>query len=348
MKSWLIAALMATVALTLAPAPAEAKRFGGGSSFGIKRSAPPPQRPAEAPKPPAAAQPANTPATAPGQPATAAAPAAAGGAAAAAGARSWLGPVAGLAAGIGLVALMSHLGLGEELASFVMLALLAVVVVVALRFLLRRFAGAATAQPALARAGASVGAAGAAGPAAADPWARREASPAAPVGATGPAAAAGAGSSVAAPHVQIGSALQPPLALGASEPTAPALPPGFDAEGFERIARAIFIRMQAANDAGDLDDLRQFTTPEVFAELRLQLQERGAAAQHTDVVEVHAEVIEVAEEDGRQIVSVRYHGRAIEQADAAAQPFDEVWHLVRPVDGSRAWAIAGVQQREEA
>jgi predicted lipid-binding transport protein (Tim44 family) len=347
MKSWLIAALMATVALTLAPAPAEAKRFGGGSSFGVKRTAPPPQRPAEAPKAPPSTQPANAPATSPAQPATAAAPAAAGGAAAAAGARSWLGPVAGLAAGIGLVALMSHLGLGEELASFVMLALLAVVAVVALRFLLRRFAGGATPQPALARAAAS---AGAAGP---DAWARRETPMPGPTTSAGGAAQGGSGAATAAPSVQIGSALQPPLALGeaAAEPAAPvapALPPGFDAEAFERIARAIFIRMQAANDVGDLDDLRQFTTPEVFAELRLQLQERGAAAQHTDVVEVHAEVIEVAEEDGRQIVSVRYHGRAIEQADAAAQPFDEVWHLVRPVDGSRPWAIAGVQQRAEA
>jgi predicted lipid-binding transport protein (Tim44 family) len=83
----------------------------------------------------------------------------------------------------------------------------------------------------------------------------------------------------------------------------------------------------------------------VFAELRLQLQERGTAAQHTDVVDVHAEVIDVAEEDAQQIVSVRYHGRLIEQVGEPAQPFDEVWHLVKPVDDSRAWAIAGVQQR---
>jgi len=27
-----------------------------------------------------------------------------------------------------------------------------------------------------------------------------------------------------------------------------------------------------------------------------------------------------------------------------AAPFDEVWHLVKPVDGSREWAIAGIQQ----
>ena len=151
-------------------------------------------------------------------------------------------------------------------------------------------------------------------------------------------------------------ALRPRLAVAGVEaedaaPTGAApreLPPGFDAAEFERVARAIFIRMQTAYDAGDLDDLRQFTMPEVFAELRLQLQERGDAAQHTDVAEVRAEVIEVAEDDGRQIVSVRYHGRAAEEAGAPAEPFDEVWHLARPLDGSRAWAIAGVQQRAQA
>jgi predicted lipid-binding transport protein (Tim44 family) len=33
------------------------------------------------------------------------------------------------------------------------------------------------------------------------------------------------------------------------------------------------------------------------------------------------------------------------QGDGAVTPeaFDEVWHLVKPADGSREWAIAGIQ-----
>ena len=30
---------------------------------------------------------------------------------------------------------------------------------------------------------------------------------------------------------------------------------------------------------------------------------------------------------------------------AAATDFDEVWHLVKPDDDSRPWAIAGIEQR---
>jgi predicted lipid-binding transport protein (Tim44 family) len=151
-------------------------------------------------------------------------------------------------------------------------------------------------------------------------------------------------------------ALRPqPPAFGSGAPTSAAgsaftaaapparLPADFDAAAFERIAKMIFIRLQAANDVGDLDDLRAFTTPEMFAAIKLDLQERGGAAQRTDVVRVDAEVLDVASESDRQVVSVRFHGLIREEADAAAAPFDEVWHLVKPADGSREWAIAGIQ-----
>jgi predicted lipid-binding transport protein (Tim44 family) len=126
----------------------------------------------------------------------------------------------------------------------------------------------------------------------------------------------------------------------------PHVPAGFDVAGFERIAKMIFIRMQTANDAGDLNDLRNFTTPEMFAAARLDLQDRGATAQRTDVVRVDAEVLDVASEAERQIVSVRFHGLIREEIDGVAEPFDEIWHLVKPTDGSREWAIAGIQPSE--
>jgi len=93
-----------------------------------------------------------------------------------------------------------------------------------------------------------------------------------------------------------------------------------------------------------LEDIRAFTTPEVFAEIRMQLAERGSTPQRTDVVELNAEVLEVAEENGQYIVSVRYSGLLREEVDAAPAPFDEIWHLTKPVSGARGWLIAGIQQ----
>jgi predicted lipid-binding transport protein (Tim44 family) len=154
----------------------------------------------------------------------------------------------------------------------------------------------------------------------------------------------------APPSVTIGSALTPPLAVAglAAAPTAaaPTLPANFDTEGFERLAKMLFIRLQAANDTADLNDLRNFTTPELFASLRLDLQDRGDTKQHTDVIKVDAQLIDFAQEADRQIVSVRFTGQVKEQADADATPFDEVWHVVKPQDDSRSWAIAGIQQRQ--
>lgn len=311
-KNWLLPTLFAAVfaATSLAPASADAKRLGGGGSTGMQRKLPP-RTPDATPAKPAQADPA--------VPTQAATPAAAGAATAAAAAprRSWMGPIAGLAAGLGIAALMSHLGLSEAFGNFLMLALLAVAAVFLIRWLLRRFAGG---QPGGQLAMQGAGAAGTP----AQPWS------AAPVD----------------PPLQrrdeVGATA--PMARLAPVGTAASVPTDFDAAGFERIAKMIFIRLQTANDSGDLNDLREFTTPELFASIRPELQERGAMIQRTDVLKVDAEVIDVAQEDGRQIVSVRFHGLVREESDTAASDFDELWHLVKPNDGSRNWAIAGIQQ----
>jgi predicted lipid-binding transport protein (Tim44 family) len=137
--------------------------------------------------------------------------------------------------------------------------------------------------------------------------------------------------------------------LGAPAAAAPAtlaLPADFDHEAFERIAKTIFIRMQAANDSANLDDLRQFTTPEMFAACKLDLIDRGSKPQETEVLRVDAEVLDLTREAAQHIVSVRFHGSVREERGAAPVDFDEVWHLVKPADDSRSWAIAGIQQRQ--
>ncbi|KPJ32770.1 hypothetical protein BMUNKI379_21515, partial [Burkholderia multivorans] len=89
---------------TFASLDAEAKRMGGGRSFGRQNSTvtqrqatPPAQQPMQQAAP-AQAQRAN-----PAAPAPAAQP----------NRSRWLGPIAGLAAGLGIAALLSHFGLGE-------------------------------------------------------------------------------------------------------------------------------------------------------------------------------------------------------------------------------------------
>jgi predicted lipid-binding transport protein (Tim44 family) len=122
------------------------------------------------------------------------------------------------------------------------------------------------------------------------------------------------------------------------------IPAGFDVAGFVRNAKVNFIRLQAANDAGNLDDIREFTSPEMFGEIKLSIDERKGAKQETDVVQVEAEVLDVTEEANRYIVSVHFHGLIREEPNAPAEPFAEVWHMTKPRDGSRGWVLAGIQQ----
>jgi predicted lipid-binding transport protein (Tim44 family) len=104
----------------------------------------------------------------------------------------------------------------------------------------------------------------------------------------------------------------------------------------------IFIRLQAANDACNIEDLRKFTTPELFASLRLDLQERGGVAQQTDVMQLDANLVDTAREESQWVATVRFSGLIREEASQGAQPFDELWHLVRPLTGNADWAIAGI------
>ena len=312
-KTWIIGTLALALAVTFAPDSADARRLGGGRSTGMQRNMPARTAPDAAPAKPA------TPAqqAAPHQAANPAAAAAAN-PAAAAGKRSWLGPIAGLAAGLGLAALMSHLGLGEAFANFLLLGLLVVAAIALIAFLRRRMAG-----PALATAGAgSPGAAAGrtAWPAPAAPQAVQRVEPSL----AQPAAAAGAAAAMPDGRVFVSAA--------------------FDHESFERIARAIFIRMQTAHDSANLDDLRQFTTPEMFASIKLDLLERGSQAQTTDVKRIDATVLDVAEEPGHQIVSVRYRGEVVEAVGEAPVAVNEVWHLVHARSGDDAWRIAGIEQ----
>lgn len=308
---------VASVAVAVAPMDADAKRLGGGRPAGMQRQMP--AKPAQT-SPDASPQPGVAPRPAqPGQQAQGTAPAPTP--AAQPGKRSWMGPIAGLAAGLGIAALMSHFGMGEALGQFLTVALLALVAFMVVGWLMRRFKGAPAGGPQLAGAGA--------------PYAPQVP---APQGAAERTAEPLPASAQVPPSASMASAGGAVPQAGA----AAALLPGVDAAGFTRIAKMIFIRMQAANDEANIEDLRKFTTPELFAPLRLDLQERGAAKQQTDVMQLDAEVVDTVQEPGQWVVSVRFHGLIREEAEQGAQPFDELWHLVKPLDDSRDWAIAGI------
>jgi len=285
MKRLALLSMLVVIGFSFSAPNAEAKRFGGGGSFGKQRDVSPQQM----------------------QKAPAAAPAASPAAAAPAAGNKWLGPLAGLALGAGLFALLSSAGLDGALGGILM----AILAVGAVMFLLSRFRKSqpSRAQPAMQYAGNAAAQGGSTG----NRFAYQ------PV--AGGAQAAAVDSDIAAD-----------------------IPADFPVEAFLRSAKTSFIRLQAANDRKDINDIREYTTPEMFAEISMQINERDNTPQSTNVLSISTTLLSVQNEGDYAIASVRMRGELSENK-GAAEGFDEVWHVQKSVhDKDAVWLLAGIQQ----
>lgn len=109
-----------------------------------------------------------------------------------------------------------------------------------------------------------------------------------------------------------------------------------------REAKVTFNRLQAAYDQKNLQDLSEFTAPEVFAEIKMQLDERGDAPNKTEVISLDAELLDISKQSNSFIASVRFTG-SIKENDEQPSQLDEIWHF-RQFPNSPQWLVGGVQQ----
>jgi predicted lipid-binding transport protein (Tim44 family) len=138
-----------------------------------------------------------------------------------------------------------------------------------------------------------------------------------------------------------------PLQYSATEatPKTANIPADFKVEPFLRNAKTSFIRLQAANDARDLNDIREYTTPEMYAEISMQINERGDEPQKTEVLSINAELLEVVTTDDQAIASVRFNGQLRESPNSLPESIDEIWHVQKSLkDAEAVWLLAGIQQ----
>jgi predicted lipid-binding transport protein (Tim44 family) len=150
---------------------------------------------------------------------------------------------------------------------------------------------------------------------------------------------AGAGAAGSAPTRQSGGAGAHSVAA-----TTSSWPVDFNAAEFVRHARLNFVRLQEAHDKKDLSMMRDFLAPAVYREIEADIAAAGPESQTTEVLTLNAEVLDVAEEAGSYVVSVRFSGVIRDAADREAEPFSEIWHLEKPLRGGSGWLVAGIQQ----
>ena len=302
--------LVVLVGFALVAQDAEAaRRLGGGKSFGRQTM----NRDQAAP----ARTPAQDAASKPGQ-ASPAAPAPAG--------NRWMGPLTGLAAGLGIAALLSHFGLMGPFAAALGNILVIALLIFAGMFIWRMIKRSTGSTPANAPMNAKTPM---------SPMKQAFASPMSDrmVGSGATTNAYGAAISGTQP------AAESPVVSGANT----SIPADFDVEGFVRHAKVHFNRLQAAWDTKDLSDIRKFTTPEVFAEIKMQRDEETASGGRTEVDNLEASLLGIETTSGDYVASVRFTGTIRENGEGPA-PFEEIWNLVKPVDGGSGWLLGGIQQ----
>jgi len=108
-------------------------------------------------------------------------------------------------------------------------------------------------------------------------------------------------------------------------------------------ARSRFLRLQAAWDAGDVQALGHMTTPEMLQELLVMLGHRAGEPSRTDVITLHARLLDVEELGAAWLASVEFSGLIRESAEEGAVPFRELWMLAAAKDGAPSWRLARQQ-----
>ncbi len=325
MKFW---SLLFAVCLLLVGVNAEAKRLGGGRSVGQQSSNVTQRQAAPAQNAVKPAAPAPTPpVTAPVAPK-----------------RPWGAMLGGLAAGLGLAWLASSLGLGGgAIAEFMMFALLALLVMMAIGWFMRSrraaqegsqrgaasapFAFQGAGPAAVAQTPASYNPGNVGNDASARPWERNNSS---------------FDSLRAVPDASgsiIGSALTGSQTWG--------IPAGFDVDGFLQAAKKNFVSLQSAWDKSDIETLRAMMTDTMLKEIQAQIAEReaqsGGQVNLTEVVMIEAQLLGIEELADEYMASVEFSGMIREDPSAGASPFREAWNMTKPKSGKSGWLVAGVQ-----
>lgn len=304
-----------TLAMLGASFDAEARRMGGGKSFGRQSSNITKQRQAVTPPAANAGRNAATPAGA---------NAARGGAAAApkTGMSRFLGPIAGIAAGLGIAALLSSLGLGgallEALSSMVLIGL----VIFAVIFVVRRLRGGAN-KPATQSAASS-----------ATPM-YRESTP------SMPASRSAEMQQNAAPAATVATATASPQQTTQEIDPSWFIPEDFDITSFLNNAKTQFREIQNLWDQGNPAVLKDYLTDDLLKEITPEIQAREGA-QETQIVLLNAELLGIEKVTDGHLASVRYSGMLREEANTEAFSFEEVWNLYKAEN--TGWLLAGIQQ----
>lgn len=124
-------------------------------------------------------------------------------------------------------------------------------------------------------------------------------------------------------------------------------PQWFNETSFLRGAQHHFTSLQKAWDANDLNTLREYFTPEMFAALSAERNRLGDLNNVTEVQSLDAQLLDITREDNVVVASVLFQGRLRENY-GLPEEIAEIWHVQHAADNPEGdWLIAGIQQHQQ-
>ncbi len=118
----------------------------------------------------------------------------------------------------------------------------------------------------------------------------------------------------------------------------------FNADEFVAGAKTLYIRMQEAWDERDLEDIKNFTSKELYDEIERQKQEDPNPSK-TEILLLQASVVDRQVVGNQEYVAVLFDTMLREdQTSQASEQVKEIWNFAKTKDSNENWKLDGIQQ----
>lgn len=137
-------------------------------------------------------------------------------------------------------------------------------------------------------------------------------------------------------------------AAATAEPPQPIVPEGFSIPEFLEGAKTVYTRLQNSWDSRNLSDIALFTTPEVLAEITRQAQADPGPSK-TELLMINARLLEFKEDPKDTVATVFFDVLMREDVgEDRPKQVREVWHFQRETANPESnWRLEGIQQLDE-
>jgi len=133
------------------------------------------------------------------------------------------------------------------------------------------------------------------------------------------------------------------VGFGVDESVPYDLPEDFDINSFLSGARDHFRTIQTAWNENNLTAIQEYVSEELLAQL---IEKRAGLAgyQHTEVMFVDAELVRADQNPGIAELSIKFSGRYRDAVEDIEEDITDIWHLQRDTTVSNApWLIVGIE-----